>query len=115
MKKLSKSFVYAFNGLFYAFKTQLNFKIHCLAIVFVLVLGYYVKLNRTDWLWIALAIAIVLITELFNTAIEVFVDLVSPQRQTKAGIIKDVAAAAVLISALFALIIFVLIFTPKFN
>jgi undecaprenol kinase/diacylglycerol kinase (ATP) len=85
------------------------------AIAFVLTLGYYVKLEITDWLWVSLAIAVVLITELVNTAIEVLVDLVSPQKQIKAGIIKDVAAAAVLLSTLFAVVIFILIFTPKFN
>ena len=114
MNRIFKSFAYAFAGLIYAFKTQMNFKIHCLATVLVIILGFYVGLSFTEWLWIAGAIALVLVVELLNTAIEVLVDLVSPQQNPKAGAIKDIAAAAVLISALLSLIIALLIFVPKF-
>ena len=114
MKALLKSFVYAFNGLVYAFKTQLNFKIHCIAAIFVVVLGWYVGLSNIEWTLIALAIGLVIVVELINTGIEVLVDLVSPQHHPKAGAIKDIAAAAVLISALMALTIALIIFVPKF-
>ncbi len=114
MKRLLHSFVYAFNGLTYAFKTQLNFKIHCLAVVLVVTLGCFVGLSTIEWSLIAVAIGIVLVTELLNTGIEVLVDFVSPQRHPKAGVIKDVAAAAVLVSAIVALAIALFIFVPKF-
>jgi undecaprenol kinase/diacylglycerol kinase (ATP) len=114
MNRFFKSFGYAFAGLIYAFKTQLNFKIHCLAAILVIVLGFYIKLSVAEWLWIACAITLVLVVELLNTAIEVLVDLVSPQQNQKAGAIKDIAAAAVLISALLSLIVALLIFVPKF-
>jgi len=61
-----------------------------------------------------LAIAIVIIVELLNTAIELLVDLISPQQHPKAGTIKDLSAAAVLVSALLALAIGLFIFVPKF-
>jgi len=115
MTKLMKSFWYAFKGIGYAFKTQLNFKIHCMATILVVCLGVYVHLSIQEWLWLSLAIAFVLVVELINTAIEVLVDLVSPQQQARAGAIKDMAAAAVLVAALLALVIALLIFVPKFN
>lgn len=114
MKKFLNSFRYAYNGLIYAFKTQVNFKVHCFAAVLVIALGLYVNLSISEWLWIALGIGLVIITELINTSIEILVDLVSPQKQPKAGAIKDLAAAAVLVSALVALAIGLFIFVPKF-
>lgn len=113
MKKFFKGFVYSFKGLSYAFRTQLNFRVHCVATVLVVLLGLYFKLDSYEWLWITTAIAIVVILELVNTAIEVLVDLVSPEQNTKAGAIKDIASAAVLIGGLMALIIGVIIFVPK--
>ncbi len=114
MKRLLHSFVYAFNGLVYAFKTQLNFKIHCLAVILIVVLGLAVSLSTIEWSLIAIAIGLVMVTELLNTAIEALVDFVSPQQHPKAGVIKDVAAAAVLVSAIVALAIALFIFVPKF-
>lgn len=113
MNKFLKSFIYAFDGLIYAFRTQFNFKTHCVSALIVILLGLYFQLTKEEWLWIALAIAIVFVVELINTAIEILVDLVSPQQQAKAGAIKDVAAAAVLIAAFLALTIGLFIFVPK--
>ena len=115
MNKFLNSFSYAFSGLVYAFKTQLNFKIHCVFAVLVIALGVYSKLALAEWLWIVFAIGLVMITELLNTAIEVLVDLISPQKHPKAGAIKDIAAAAVLVSSLTAVIIGLCIFVSKFN
>jgi diacylglycerol kinase len=113
MKKFLKGFAYSFQGLSYAFKTQLNFRVHCVATVLVVLLGLYFKLNSYEWLWITTAIAVVVVLELLNTALEVLVDLVSPEQNPKAGAIKDVASAAVLIGGLLALIIGLIIFVPK--
>ncbi len=113
VKKLIKSFSYAFKGLCYAFSTQLNFKIHTFCTIIAVVLGFTLSLSAFEWLWICTAIATVIIVELLNTAIEVLVDLVSPEFNVKAGIIKDVSAGAVVIAALFAVIIGLLIFVPK--
>lgn len=115
MKKFLKSFVYSFQGLAYSFKTQLSFRVHCLATILVVGLGLYAKLNLNEWLWITAAIAIVIILELINTAIEILVDIVSPQQNPKAGAIKDVASAAVLVGGLMALVIGLIIFVPKFS
>lgn len=115
MNKFLNSFGYAFKGLAYAFKSQLNFKIHCLAAFLIIGLGFYVNLFLTEWLWIAAVIALVLIVELLNTAVELLVDLISPQQHPKAGTIKDVAAGAVLVAAFLALVVALVIFVPKLN
>ncbi|ATP58729.1 diacylglycerol kinase [Pedobacter ginsengisoli] len=113
MLKFIKGFGYAFSGIVYAFKTQLNFKFHIAALLVTAVAGWHFTLSVNEWLWIIAAAAIVLITELLNTAIEVLVDLVSPDINPKAKIIKDVAAASVLIAAIAAAIIGLIIFIPK--
>lgn len=113
MRKIMKSFLFAFQGLVYAFKTQPNFRIHCFFILTVVFLGVYTQLNFSEWLWISLAIALVIILELINTAVEVLVDLILPKQNPKAGAIKDLTAAAVLVASLFALTVGLIIFVPK--
>lgn len=114
MSRFIKSFYFAFRGFSYAFKTQLNFKIHGIAALFVIGMGIYHDVNNTDWLWLFLCITLMLVLELINTALEVLVDLVCPGFNEKAGAIKDIAAAAVLITALFSLAVAIVIFYPKF-
>jgi diacylglycerol kinase len=108
-----KSFFYAFRGLKTFFQTQHNSWIHALATVIVIILGNMVKLSTAEWFWIGLAIALVFITEMLNTAIEFLTDLVSPEYHPLAKKTKDVAAGAVLIAAFFAVIIGILVFTSK--
>lgn len=113
MKKFIRGFGYAFKGLQYATATQLNFRVHLVATLVALVMGYALHITNHEWLWITLCIALVLITELFNTAIEFLTDLVSPDYNELAGHVKDVSAGAVLICAIFALITGSIIFLPK--
>ncbi|TWI95881.1 diacylglycerol kinase (ATP) [Mucilaginibacter frigoritolerans] len=113
MKKLLRSFGYAFKGLVYATATQLNFRIHLVATVLVFIVGFLLQISLEQWNWIAISICLVLVTEIFNTMIETLVDLVSPGYNEKAGRIKDMSAAAVVIAALFALITALIIFSPK--
>jgi diacylglycerol kinase (ATP) len=113
MKKFLKGFYFAFNGIKYSFKTQLNFRIHGLLAFIALLLSYFLQIAPNEWLWIIAAIALVLIVELINTAIETLVDLVSPEFNVKAGLIKDISAAAVLMAAIFAFLIGFIIFFPK--
>ena len=113
MRKFFFSFSYAWKGLVYAFRTQLNFKFHSLASAIAIAIGYLLEISIHDWLWILLAIGLVLMAELFNTALEVLVDLVSPEYHPKAGIVKDLSAAAVLITAIVSVGIGLIIFIPK--
>lgn len=114
IKARIKSFTYAFQGIKTFFQTQHNAWIHILATVIVIVLGNIVSLSNAEWCWITVAIAVVFITEMLNTAIEFLTDLVSPEYHPLAKKTKDVAAGAVLMSAIFALIIALTIFFPKF-
>lgn len=113
MSKFLKGFLFAFKGLAYCFRTQINFKVEVFSALTVIAVSFYLELSTIEWLWIAGAITLVFVTELINTALETLVDLVSPEYNTKAGIIKDIAAAVVLISGFFALVVAVQILLPK--
>ena len=113
LKKRIESFGFAFKGIATLFNTQTNARIHVAVLIAVLVLGLFCKLNITEWCLIALTSAAVLSAEAMNTAIEFVVDLVSPQYHDLAGKAKDVAAAAVLLTAFGAIIVGFLIFFPK--
>jgi diacylglycerol kinase (ATP) len=113
MNKFIRGFGFAFKGLWHACKTQLNFRVHLFCATIAVALGWYLKLSTAEWLWIILSIGMVLLTELINTAIELLVDLVSPGYNEKAGHIKDMCAAAVLVTAIMALVIGIVIFLPK--
>ena len=113
MKKLIRSFGYAFKGVAYATKTQLNFRIHLGAALIAVAMGLYFHISQHEWLWIGLCITIVLVIEIFNTMIETLTDFVSPGYNEKAGRIKDMSAGAVVIAAAFALIVGLVIYLPK--
>jgi diacylglycerol kinase len=113
LSKILRSFGYAFKGIAYATSTQLNFRVHLVAMLIAILMGYALHINVNEWVWIILCITLVLVMELLNTAIETLTDLVSPGYHEKAGHVKDIAAGAVVITALFALITGVIIFLPK--
>ena len=112
-KKLINSFKYAIEGIISSFKTERNMKIHVLAMIVVIALGLFFKLNKVEWCFIIIAIASVISAELFNTAIETVVDMVSPERNPKAKLAKDIAAGAVLVVAIGAAIIGFIILGPR--
>ncbi len=74
--------------------------------------GFWFNLAISEWLWIVSAVFLVLVAETFNTAIEKLTDLVSPKYNDLAGKAKDLGAAAVLLSSIYAIIIAALIFIP---
>lgn len=113
MRKFIRGFGYAFNGIWHAAATQLNFKVHLVAAVVAVLGGWALHISPDEWLWIILCIGLVLAAELFNTAIEFLTDLVSPEYNKKAGLVKDMSAGAVLVIAICALIIGLIIFVPK--
>jgi diacylglycerol kinase len=113
MRRLVKSFGYAVSGITYTTKTQMNFRIHLAAILAVGLAGWYVKLSRAEWTCVVLAIGLVLVAELLNTAIELLVDLVSPEFNAQAGRVKDIAAGAVLVAAGISVMAGAIIFIPK--
>lgn len=110
MKRFLKSFYYAWNGILAAFREQVNLKVHAMAVIVVVTAGCYFGLTAGEWTGIVLAIGVVLVAELFNTAIESIVDMISPERHPLAGKIKDIAAGAVLAAAITAIIVAFLTF-----
>ncbi len=113
MKKLLNSFGYALKGMFLALKDQQNMRIHLTAVIVVTVAGIFLGLTAIEWSLIALCIGSVISSEMMNTAIETLVDLVSPEFNEKAGKIKDIAAGAVLLTAIVATVVAVYIFGNK--
>lgn len=113
LKKRIQSFYYAFSGFKTAVKTQHNLQIHLLAVVIVLILGFLLKINITEWLILLIIFSLVISSEIINSSIELLTDFISPEYNLKAGKVKDMAAAAVLINAIAALIIGIIIFAPK--
>lgn len=110
MLKFFRGFVYAFNGIAVAIKEQLNLKIHLLVLAVVSASGIYFQLTAIEWAVLFLVFGLVLVAEMLNTAIEYLVDFISPEMHHQAGKIKDVAAGAVLISAIIAATVGLLIF-----
>lgn len=114
ISKFLKGFVFAFKGIRYAFVSQINFRFHLFAALGIFLISYFVGLTRTEWLWIITAIFLVLIAELINTLIELLVDLISPNYNYNAGLINDISAASVLLTAVLAFTLGLFVFVPKF-
>ncbi|MEP6726064.1 MAG: diacylglycerol kinase family protein [Bacteroidota bacterium] len=112
LRKRAKSFHFAFNGMYQFFSTQHNAIIHAFATAVVIVLSVIIKLPLTSFLFIVVATGLVWMAELFNTAIEKLCDMVCPKQHPQIKFIKDVSAAAVLVTALVAVITACIIFIP---
>ncbi len=107
-----KSFAHAGRGLYVFLKSTHNAWVHLCVLIGVLCLGIFFDITRFEWALVILASGMVLAAEAFNTAIEIDIDLTSPNYHPYAKDTKDVAAAAVLVTALTAFIIGILIFYP---
>ena len=112
-KKLRNSFKYAFEGIEEAWKTEQNLKIHFVIMALVIIAGFIFKISVMEWIVCLLLFAIVISLELINTAIETTVDIAMPDINEKAKYAKDIAAGAVLFSAMISVIIGLIIFLPK--
>ena len=109
-----KSFGAAISGLIHVMQSERNLKIHLIVFALVILLGFYFKINSWEWLSILCVSALVIGLEIINTAIEKLCDFVEPKTDQKIKIIKDTAAAAVLVAAAIAFIVGILIFYPYF-
>lgn len=109
----ARSFVYAWRGLAWMFRSQPNAQIHLLAAIASTALGVILRISRLEWCAIVGVIGFVLTAEALNSAIEALADRVSPEIHPLVGRAKDVAAAAVLIAALAATVVGLLVFGPK--
>lgn len=107
------SFGYAFEGFISAFRSERNMWIHLAISLAVIAVGLILKISLIEWGLLVFSIALVFTTEFINTAFEYLVNIVSPERNESARRIKDISAAAVLITALAAAMIGLLVFLPK--
>ena len=113
MKKLLKSFKYAFDGIYTGIKEEQNMKIHITIMILVIIFGIMLKISKAERIICIILFGLVISMELINTAIENTVDLITKEKNEQAKIAKDVAAGAVLVSAIASAIIGVIIFVPK--
>ncbi|MBI4753373.1 diacylglycerol kinase [Candidatus Desantisbacteria bacterium] len=112
---ITDSFNYAIAGVIHGLKTQRNMQIHVIAAVIVLIASLFLNLSRLELVALIFAISIVLISEMFNTAVETIVDLITDSHHPLAGTAKDIGAGAVLIATINALIIGYLILYHRFS
>lgn len=109
-----RSLRYGMNGMRIIFRYEHNFRIHCILAALAIISGIIAGLKETEWMALVIVAGIVFITEMFNSSIEYMADFVSPGHSELIKKVKDVAAAAVLLSAIISVITGVLIFYPKF-
>lgn len=114
-KSLIDSFNYAVNGIISALKTERNMKIHYLLAIIVIILSLFFDFSRTELLILIFAISLVIVAELFNTAIEKVVDLITHKYHPLAKLAKDISAGAVLISAINSLVVGYLLFFDRLS
>ena len=112
-KKLINSFKYAFCGIKTVLQKEQNMKIHFIMMIFVIIAGIIFKISKIEWIICIALIGTVLTAELFNTAIEIVVDMIMPNFDERAKNAKDISAGAVLMIAIASAIIGLIIFIPK--
>jgi diacylglycerol kinase (ATP) len=113
LMKRAQSFKHAYRGLKLFLVTTPNAWIHVMVSGIVILAGFYFQVSHFEWLALILTMGIVLIAETFNTAIEIDINLTSPEYHPYARDTKDVAAGAVLLASIMAAIVGLLVFLPK--
>lgn len=112
LKTRLQSIRYALDGIKYILKTQQNARIHLFFTLAVFILGFLFGISRMEWIALVLTVGLVWAAELFNTAVEVMVNLISPERRITAKICKDISAGSVLVTASISVLVGLLIFGP---
>jgi len=113
-RRLFESFNYAIEGFLYVLKTQKNMRLHFLAAIIILLLGFYYNFTKIELILLLLTICFVLIAEMFNTGVELIIDLITNEFHPLARIIKDITAGAVLVASINAIFVGYLLFLTDF-
>lgn len=108
-----KSVEYAFKGAFSLLKTESSIKVQFIIAILLTIAGFYYNISSYEWIVQILAIGLVMSIEGVNTAIEEMADFIHPERHEKIGLIKDIAAGAVLMASVSASIIGLIVYLPK--
>jgi diacylglycerol kinase len=111
-QKFIASFGYAFSGLGYALRTQRNMRVHVVIGILAIIMGIVLHISTVEFAMIFVAITGVFIAEMFNTVMELCINLSTPEYNPLAKIAKDIAAGAVLLNAILAIIIGLFVFGP---
>ena len=114
IRRLFKSFIYAFRGLFKTFKEEQNLQIQSLAALIIMLLAWFFQVNRPEWCLLILVISLVILAEIINSAVERVTDVLKPRINSYVKEIKDIMAAAVMLASLTAVIVGLIIFYPYF-
>lgn len=109
----TRSFKYAFQGLFTATKNEPNFRIHLFFATLAILMGIFFDISPIEWIVLSMTIFYVLSLELINTVVEALVNLVSPDIRPEAKVAKDVSAAVVLTAAILSIAVGCFLFLPK--
>lgn len=113
-RRLFESFNYAIEGFLYVLKTQRNMRLHFLAGIIVLLLGLYYNFTKMELILLLFTICFVFLAEMFNTGVELVIDLITDEFHPLARIIKDIAAGSVLVAAINAVFVGYLLFLSDF-
>jgi len=111
-KRLLKSFKYAIKGLFIVLKDEQNFRVHVFFATLALFFSWYWQINEMELIVVVLLISLVMLMEIVNSAIERVTDVLKPRINDFVMEIKDIMAAAVMLSSVVAVIVGLIIFVP---
>lgn len=112
-RSFRSSFRYAFEGVRTVFQEERNMRSHTLSTLAIITLSLLLELSVSEWLWILLVCFLMIVMEIWNTVVENIIDLVSPQYHPLAKKVKDMAAAAVLSTSFFSVVVGLIILLPK--
>ena len=113
-RNLIESFAHAIKGMYYACRSERHMIIHLIAAFIVITMSFLLQLEKVEFLIVLICIALVLTSEMINTAFEFMVDLFHGAKiSTVVKMLKDIASAAVLLACIFSAIIGIWIFLPK--
>ena len=111
-RRLLKSFMYAGKGLFKTFKEEQNLRVQTSISLLVVVLAWLLKVTYLEWALLILAISLVILMEVVNSAVERITDVLKPRINGYVKEIKDIMAAAVMLASLTAVMIGIIVLGP---
>lgn len=111
--RVLRSFACAFNGILHMVRSERNAKIHLVAGLGVIAAGVHCNVSSTEWIMLIVVMGNVLAAEAFNTSIEILCDKISPGHDKRIGLVKDIAAGGVLLTAIAAAAAGLVVFLPK--
>ena len=109
-----KSVKYAAKGFWILITSENSIIAQIIIAIIITIIGFIMQLSATEWMFQLFAIGLLLVAESLNTAIEKIADFIHPEYHKQIGIIKDISAGAAFFAAIFALIIGLIIYLPKF-